>query len=262
MNIKIYQVDAFTNQLFGGNPAAVCPLEEWLDDSILQNIAFENNLADTAFYVKTENKYAIRWFTPTTEVALCGHATLATAHVLFEDETYKGNEIQFTSKSGDLIVKREDGWLEMDFPIDNIVERQITDEIKASFNNTDIIEVYKGKTDYMVVFENEEIVQNIEPNIEAIKQLDCRGIIATAKSIKVDFVSRFFGPNAGIIEDPVTGSAHTTLVPYWANILGKEEMVAKQLSKRGGFLKCCLSFDRVLISGQAQTFMVGTINIQ
>ena len=261
MKQKIYQVDAFTDKVFAGNPAAVCPLDHWLPDEILQKIALENNLAETAFYVKKEDHYELRWFTPTVEVDLCGHATLATAFVLFNHENFNGNVLQFhTRKSGILTVSNNDGWLTLNFPSDSIKQIDLSDEINACFD-IQPTKVFEGRTDYMVVFNQEDEVRDVIPSIEKIIKLKARGVIVTAQGKEVDFVSRFFGPQVGVNEDPVTGSAHTTLTPYWAKELGKKEMTALQLSAREGFLKCKYLGERVEISGQAKLYMIGEIFI-
>ena len=261
MKLKIYQVDAFTDKIFSGNPAAVCPLESWLPDSVMQNIALENNLAETAFYVKQGNEYLIRWFTPTVEVDLCGHATLATAHVLYHHEQCAGNEIVFRSpRSGVLKVYRNENLLTLDFPTDTLNKIQWFNEMNAGFNLIPL-EGYKGKTDYLLVFENEDQIKNIQPNYPIIATWKVRGVIITAKGKQVDFVSRFFAPQSGVNEDPVTGSAHTTLTPYWAEKLGKTEMSAMQLSSRKGYLTCKYMGDRVHISGQAKTYLIGEIEV-
>lgn len=262
MEIKIYQIDAFTNKVFSGNSAAVCPLNGWLDDAILQKIAMENNLAETAFYVKKENHYEIRWFTPTVEVDLCGHATLATAFVLFHHENHTESNINFfSSRSGHLTVAREHNYLTLNFPLDEIKEVALTSEIANCFTSSPLT-VIKGKTDYLVIFENEEAIINMNPNFENIAKLDARGVIVSAKGNKVDFVSRFFAPQIGIIEDPVTGSAHTTLTPYWSKKLNKTTLTATQVSSRGGELKCKVVQDRVEISGQAKLFLKGLLYIE
>ncbi len=262
MKLKIYQVDAFTDKIFSGNPAAVCPLESWLPDSVMQNIALENNLAETAFYVKQGNEYLIRWFTPTVEVDLCGHATLATAHVLYQHEGYSGDEIIFNSpRSGVLKVYRHENLLTLDFPTDTLSKIQWFNEMNAGFNLIPL-EGYKGKTDYLLVFENEEQIKNIQPNYPVIATWKVRGVIVTAKGKEVDFVSRFFAPQSGVNEDPVTGSAHTTLTPYWAEKLGKTELSAIQLSNRKGYLTCKYMGDRVHISGQAKTYLIGEIKLE
>jgi len=262
MRLKLYQVDAFTNQLFKGNPAAVCPLENWLDESLMQRIAMENNLAETAFFVRRPDSiYDIRWFTPTVEVDLCGHATLASAFVLFSQEGYEHDLIHFFSpRSGDLIVSKQDDFLSMNFPADIYSPVGDPEQFSEAIGLVPK-EVYKGKTDYMLVFEHEEQIRNAIPNLTWIAQLKARGLIITAKGKKVDFVSRFFGPQAGVHEDPVTGSAHTTLTPYWANQLKKEELTAMQLSARSGFLRCKHLDDRVEIQGQACLYLVGNIQI-
>ncbi len=205
MKLKIYQIDAFTTQLFGGNPAAVCPLESWIEDSLMQKIALENNLSETAFYVKNEDQYEIRWFTPAAEVDLCGHATLATAFVLFNYEGYQKEEIVFSSvNSGILKVKKQGDFLTLNFPTDTLESVALFPELVKGFNFFPV-EAYKGKTDYMLVFNNEEEIKNMVPDYNAISKLNARGVMVTAKGEKSDFVSRFFGPQTGVNEDPVTG---------------------------------------------------------
>lgn len=261
MKLKIYQVDAFTDHLFSGNPAAVCPLEEWLDDNLLQQIAMENNLAETAFYVRKGNAYEIRWFTPSVEMALCGHATLAAAFVLYHYEHYEGEQILFqTKKSGDLSVKLQEKLLTLNFPSDRFQIITFPKQLKECFNYFPL-EAYKGLNDFMLVFRNETQIASIRPDLEAVSRLDGRGVIVTAKGNETDFVSRFFAPQSGIDEDAVTGSAHTTLIPYWAAKLGKNELTAIQLSKRKGYLKCRYLNDRVEISGEAKLYMIGEIYI-
>lgn len=260
MTIPIYQVDAFTDNLFGGNPAAVCPLNEWLPDEVLQKIGMENNLAETAFYVKNADGYHIRWFTPAVEVDLCGHATLAAAYVLFNFENYPRDEITFNSRSGKLGVIKQQEMLTLDFPVDDVHEVTVTESLKSCFNYSPL-RAFKGKTDYMLIFENEEQINTLQPNLPIIATQGERAVIATAKSNTVDFVSRVFGPQAGINEDPVTGSAHTTLVPYWTEQLGKNKLHALQLSARKGELWCELKGDRVLLSGKAVTYLKGEIMI-
>lgn len=257
----IYQVDAFTNTLFSGNPAAICPLDEWLPDDLMQNIAMENNLAETAFYVKRNDLYELRWFTPTLEVDLCGHATLAAAHVLYEIEDYEQDVIHFYSpRSGDLKVTKNGEFLTLNFPSDTIEETELTPEMRAGFN-INPVQAYKGSTDLMLLFNSEEEIKRIEPNLAEISKLKARGVIVTAKGKSVDFVSRFFGPQSGINEDPVTGSAHTTLIPFWSEKLNKTVLTAMQLSERGGYLKCAYLEDRVEISGQAILYLKGEILI-
>ena len=259
MKLAIYQIDAFTDKLFGGNPAAIVPLEEWLSDETMINIAAENNLAETAFYVPIEKGFHIRWFTPTVEVDLCGHATLAAAYVIFNIQNYEGQTILFDSRSGELRVDCMEDWLTLNFPVDNYHVAVPPPALAESLNTTALLEVYKGKTDYMVVVESAEVVQNLDFDIIVLSTIPARGIIVTAAGEDVDFVSRFFAPQSGIDEDPVTGSAHTTLIPYWAEKLEKNRMTAKQLSKRGGFLKCELAGERVYIGGQARLYLKGEI---
>ncbi|MCL6258175.1 PhzF family phenazine biosynthesis protein [Aquiflexum sp. TKW24L] len=261
MELKIYQVDAFSDKVFGGNPAAVVPLKEWLEDDILQKIALENNLSETAFYVKEENNIVLRWFTPGTEVDLCGHATLATAHVLFEHEGFEGSEISFFSlRSGILKVRKEGSQLVMDFPLDQIEEIEMAKELTDPFSPKPI-QAFKGKTDYILVFENENQIRTLNFDLTLISKLPVRGVIVTAKGEKVDFVSRFFGPQVGVPEDPVTGSAHTSLTPIWSQKLGKEELTAVQVSAREGKVGCKLLAERVILTGNAVTYLIGKIYI-
>lgn len=259
MELKIYQVDAFASAVFEGNPAAVCPLDEWLSDEIMQQIAMENNLSETAFLVKQAGDYRLRWFTPTTEVDLCGHATLASAHVLFDHLGYEQDVIRFNSNSGELKVRKEEGRLVMDFPTSSLQEAQAPPFLEEAIG-TSAQELYRD-TDYLYVIENEEQLRNLEPNIRALEKADARGIIVTAPGEEYDFVSRFFAPSAGVDEDPVTGSAHTMLTPYWSNRLGKKKLVGRQVSNRGGTVYCQERGDRVEISGEAYTFMEGEIKI-
>jgi PhzF family phenazine biosynthesis protein len=260
MEIKVYQVDAFASQVFKGNPAAVCPLTEWLPDSVMQNIAMENNLSETAFYVKEKEGLRIRWFTPAVEVDLCGHATLATAFVLFNYEGHTENKIVFNSRSGLLTVTKKADQLTLDFPVDTLTPVNSLIEFEEGLSVKSIA-TFKGKTDYLVVIDNEEQVRQLQPDFKKIAQVNARGVIVTARGEKVDFVSRFFGPQCGVDEDPVTGSAHTTLTPYWASVFNKNEFTASQLSARGGELTCRLNGSRVEISGEAKLFLKGTIFI-
>ena len=257
----MFQVDAFTQKLFGGNPAAVCILDNWLDEQMMQSIAAENNLAETAFAVKNDAGYDIQWFTPTVEVDLCGHATLATAHVLFNHMGYSRNELVFTShRSGVLKIKKDGPLLTLDFPSDTY-EKVPTPADLVNGLGAQPSETYKGKTDYMAVFASEEDILKLKPHFGLLSILKARGVIVTAEGNYSDFVSRFFGPQSGINEDPVTGSAHTTLAPYWSNVLGKTEMTAIQLSPRRGHLSCRYLGERVEISGHAVTYMEGTIDV-
>src|SRR6478736_3367103 len=260
MTIKIYQVDAFAEAMFTGNPAAVCPLDKWLPDETMQNIAMENNLAETAFYVNEKEGLRIRWFTPNIEVDLCGHATLATSFVLFHHENHKGDKIVFNSRSGPLTVTKAGEVLTLNFPLDTINEVPSLPILEKGLGAKPL-KTFKGKTDYMLVFDSEDMIRKMNPDFKLIGTVDTRGIIVTAKGNSVDFVSRFFGPQSGIDEDPVTGSAHTSLTPYWASVLNKTEFTALQLSKRLGKLKCKLLGDRVEISGTAKLFLTGTISL-
>lgn len=262
-NIKIFQVDAFTDKLFAGNPAAVCLLNQWLPDDVMQSIANENNLAETAFLVPNGNDFNIRWFTPTVEVDLCGHATLASAFVLFNLLNYSGIQIHFHShRSGLLSVTKNGEMLYLDFPTD-VLELIIgqQDIIEACIG-VQPIEVYKGKTDYIAVIESESLLINLQPDFGKIGMLKGRGLLVTAKGETVDFVSRFFAPQSGINEDPVTGSAHTSLLPIWAKKLGKEKFTALQLSARGGQLICEFKNDRCLIGGKATLYLRGEIELR
>jgi PhzF family phenazine biosynthesis protein len=260
--MKIYQIDAFTKSVFSGNPAAVCPLEQWISDEIMQKIAAENNLAETAFYVKNGNKYEIRWFTPQTEVDLCGHATLAAAFVLFNFENHNDNLISFYSpRSGGLTVTKDGDLLSLNFPTDELEPIVLTNEILDAFDVKPQL-AFKGKTDYMFLFNTEEEILNLKPNFDKISKLEVRGVIVTAKGNTTDFVSRFFAPQSGINEDPVTGSAHTTLIPYWAKELNKTVLSAIQLSERKGYLDCELLGDRVRISGYAKCYLIGNLFLE
>jgi PhzF family phenazine biosynthesis protein len=262
MTIPIYQADAFTQKVFGGNPAAVCPLNEWLPDTLMQQIAMENNLAETAFIVKENEGYRIRWFTPTVEVDLCGHATLASAHIFFNHLGYQEKHISFNSKSGWLKVSRRDnGQLTLDFPADKYeAVSEIPSAIAAGIK-LPVNKLYKGRFDYMMVVDNQKIIEDLQPDFKTLATIKSRGLLVTAPGDEVDFVSRCFFPQSGIDEDPVTGSAHTLLVPYWANVLKKNTLKAIQWSSRKGHLDCELAGDRVLMSGYAVTFLKGEIII-
>lgn len=262
MKLKICQIDAFTDHVFGGNPAAVCILDQWLEPKLMQKIAQENNLAETAFLVQKNASYELRWFTPEIEVDLCGHATLAAAYVLYHYHGHLENTIRFYShRSGELIVQRaQGGYITMDFPTDRIVAIQGDTAINKAIGLTPERTI-KGKTDYLLIYNSQEEIEHIEPDFTLLDQLDCRGVIVSAPGNDVDFVSRFFAPKCGIPEDPVTGSAHTTMTPYWSKVFGKTEMTAKQLSKRGGDLVCEYLGERVKISGKAVPYMIGEISI-
>lgn len=259
MSIPIYQVDAFTKQIFGGNPAAVCLLKSWPNDNKMQNIAAENNLAETAFLVENNGIYEIRWFTPTIEIDLCGHATLASAHVLFNHLSITGESIQFsTLHHGLLSVTKSNDLLVLDFPSSTLIKTDITQDIINALGQIPT-EVYKTR-DLLAIFETEDEIAHINPDFEVLKKLDHLGVIVSAPGNNSDFVSRFFAPNAGINEDPVTGSAHATLIPYWAEKLGKNTLLARQLSEREGELFCENKGNRVLIGGHAVTYLKGEID--
>ncbi len=263
MELPIYQVDAFTDNVFTGNPAAVVPLDSWPDDETLLKIAAENNLSETAFFVPKDGGYHIRWFTPTTEVDLCGHATLASAHILYTELGYKEDAIYFHSMSGKLIVARTNSGYELDFPVwpSEKSDPPVDARLKEAFG-TECSELYKGKK-WVCVFENPAFIRAAVPDINAIAKItECQGVIITAKGDNgYDCVSRYFGPQIGIDEDPVTGSAHCLLAPIWADKLGKNTIRAYQASARGGELLCTLENDRVKIGGQAALYLKGKIFI-
>jgi len=259
MKLKLYQIDAFASKVFEGNPAAVCPLEEWLDDSVMQNIAMENNLAETAFFVKSGEEYDIRWFTPNKEVNLCGHATLASAYVIFNILGEVNQSITFNSKSGPLHVHKNKELITMNFPAEPPILCDTPQAIIDAFEK-EPVEVLKS-VDYIVVFDDYEDLEKLSPNLELLKSLDLRGVSITSKDKKYDFVSRFFAPNYAIDEDSVTGSAYTQLVPYWSNKLQKKSLYSKQVSARGGELNCEMKIDRVYISGTAVSYLKAEIEI-
>ena len=258
MTLPIYQVDAFTSKLFGGNPAAVIPLEKWLDTPVLQNIAAENNLAETAFFVKEGDHYHIRWMTPLSEVPLCGHATLASAFVIFNFIDKNASKIKFLSKSGELFVERDGEILTLNFPSNKPHPTKTTLAIRNCFDK-DPIEVLENGFFILIVFDSEVYIRTVQPSFELIKQIHPHAVIITAKSKEVDFVSRMFAPNEGINEDPVTGSAHTVLIPYWAEKLGKKNIRALQVSHRQGELFCENLGERVKISGRAVLYSTGSL---
>lgn len=258
----MYQVDAFAKGIFTGNPAAVCPLEDdWLDEKIMQSIANENNLSETAFYIIKDNEYHIRWFTPNKEVDLCGHATLAAAFVIFEiEENGRISDINFNSRSGVLKVSKKGNLLTLNFPGDTIEKIDNFKMFEECFNLKPK-EIYKGISDYMLIYENEDEIKNIIVNLDALIKLDTRGVIITSRGSDADFVSRFFAPKYGVNEDPVTGSAHTTLTKYWSRKLNKDKLRAEQLSERKGELYCVDKGNRVEISGKCFLFFEGIIKI-
>lgn len=259
--LHLYQVDAFTDRLFGGNPAAVIPLAFFLEDEVMQNIARENNLSETAFVVPLgENEFHIRWFTPNKEVRLCGHATLATAHVLFLSASKETKKLTFqTNEAGQLVVKKkENNYYAMDFPAD-VPRKSKAPKQLASALKLDPVAVLEGEDDLLVVLKNEAQVRKLKPNLELIKKMRYRGVIVTAPGKKVDFVSRCFYPRFGINEDPVTGSAHTLMAPYWAKKLKKNKLNASQISERIGEVSCHVKGSRVILSGSAVTYLTGEI---
>jgi PhzF family phenazine biosynthesis protein len=261
MRTKLYQVDAFTDRVFGGNPAAVCILEHWLDEALMQDIATENNLSETAFAVQHGDGYGIRWFTPVSEVDMCGHATLATAHVLFEHNAFPGEKIVFRSMTrGELAVLRDGEFLTLDFPADTIEQVDAPRKLVSAIGKAPA-ETYRGRSDYLLIYNAQQDIEEISPDFVQLAGMDLRGIIVSAAGDDTDFVSRFFAPGLGINEDPVTGSAHTTLAPYWSERMGKKALTARQLSKRKGDLECRLLDGRVHITGKAVTYLTGEIDI-
>ena len=259
--MKLYQVDAFNNELFSGNPAAVIPLDTWISDDLMQNIAEENNLSETVFFVPHGEGYEIRWFTPANEIDLCGHATLAAAHILYSELKFTKTELLFHSKSGELRVTKNGSWYTLNFPSEEIQEVAVPDSLESALGSK-VQACFKGKWKLVALLENEHIVAGLKPDFGMISKLEAPGIIVTAPGKQVDFVSRFFAPQLGINEDPVTGSAHTLLIPYWAKELNKKKLKAMQISKRKGILNCTYLKDRVEMSGQAITYLIGNINIR
>jgi len=258
--MNIYQVDAFNNELFKGNPAAVIPLDNWISDELMQNIAEENNLSETVFFVKKNNLFEIRWFTPSCEIDLCGHATLAAAHIIYTELDFYEKEIVFSSKSGELKVSKQNDWYTLNFPAENIQEIEVLEKLESALG-VKIQKLFKGKWKGVVVVKNEDILKNLKPNFSLLSEVEFNGVIVTAKGYEVDFVSRFFAPKIGINEDPVTGSAHTLLIPFWSEKLNKINLDAKQISKREGILKCKYLGNRVEMSGQAKTYLKGKLTI-
>jgi PhzF family phenazine biosynthesis protein len=257
MRIPMYQVDAFASRPFAGNPAAICPLEAWLDDERMQSIAFENNLSETAFLVPDGDGYALRWFTPAIEVDLCGHATLASAFVVFRHLAPQRESVQFQTRSGRLTVTRHGERLAMDFPSRPAVPVEAHPQLIAAMGMTP--KEILGAQDYLLVYENEEQVRALKPDMAGLMDIDRFAVIVTAPGDDCDFVSRFFAPAKGVPEDPVTGRAHCTLIPYWSRRLGKKQLFARQVSRRGGELWCEDLGDRVQIAGQAVEFFSGAI---
>jgi len=262
MELKLFQVDSFTDKVFSGNPAAVIVLNSWIEDDHMQSMALENNLSETAFLVeKSNNFYEIRWFTPKTEVDLCGHATLAAAHVLFNRYGVRGKELEFFSpKSGPLKVVKSKDELTLDFPADSPTPSDPPNGLYEAIGLTPS-ECLKGRTDYMLILKDQDAVERLDPNFHLLQYIPARGIICTAPGKDFDFVSRFFASASGIDEDPVTGSAHTTLAPYWSAKLGKSKLTARQISKRGGNLTCEVKDDRILMTGKAVIYFEGVATV-
>lgn len=257
--IPIYQIDAFSDRVFGGNPAAICPLDEWLPDAVMQSIAAENNLSETAFFVPDGDGYHLRWFTPTVEVDLCGHATLASAYLVLTRLKPKTKAVRFTTRSGDLEVARRDDLLVMDFPALPAEAIAAPNDLVAGLGVTP--EALLRATNYLAIFGTEADVARLEPDMERLAELYPYGVIATAPGETADFVSRYFAPAHGVPEDPVTGSAHCTLIPYWSQRLDKRTLDARQISGRGGALLCEDRGERVSIGGRAVLYLEGTISI-
>ena len=261
MTIPFWHVDAFTGSVFGGNPAGVCLLDRWPQPSLMQRIAAENNMAETAFVVLSGSACEVRWFTPTVEMDLCGHATLAAAHVLFHHRGWKGSSVVFSSPSGPLTVERRDDLLVLDFPSRPALPCEPSTVLLSGLKK-EPVEI-RGARDYLVVYASEEDVRGLAPDMALLSRIDRMGVIATAPARdgrEADFVSRFFAPGVGIPEDPVTGSSHCTLIPYWARRLGKKSLRARQVSARGGELVCEDAGDRVKIGGRAATYLAGEIS--
>jgi predicted PhzF superfamily epimerase YddE/YHI9 len=258
----LYQVDAFTSQLFAGNPAAVCPLDEWIPESLMQSIAAENNLSETAFIVAGSDAYAIRWFTPTSEIELCGHATLASGYVLLDHlKCVEGDRVAFDSRErGRLEVFRHGGRLALDFPSLPASPCDLSDTLESLLGHRPVETL--ESTNYLAVYENEAVVKAIRPDFEAMKQFATHGVIITAPGDDVDFVSRFFVPSFGINEDPATGAAHCTLTPYWAKRLGRRVLRGHQTSQRGGDFYCEDRGDRVTIAGDCRLYMEAEIEVE
>lgn len=263
MRLEIFQVDAFTSEPFGGNPAAVVPLTEWLPDETMFKIAAENNLSETAFFVKENDRYQIRWFTPTIEVNLCGHATLASSHVIFNELRLEDQFIAFHSEhSGELAVDKQGDKLVLDFPSYPMTEIEQSDVLAQAVGKVPS-KVWESQGNMVFLrLESEEDVRNLEPDFHAVAQLKYDEVIVTAPGDDCDFASRMFAPRIGIPEDPVTGAIHCTLIPYWADQLGKDKLFARQISKRGGELFCELAGDRVRIGGRAVTYLKGEIYLE
>jgi PhzF family phenazine biosynthesis protein len=260
VSVPYFQIDAFSARIFHGNPAGVCLLEKWLADDVLQEIAAENNLSETAFLVGKEGEFDLRWLTPTTEVDLCGHATLASAFVIFTELGFDGETVRFHSRSGLLSATRRDGIITLDFPAWPLTTCPAPADLVEGLGWIPG-EVHRAGGDYLAVVASESDVRALEPNMAALAALDCRGVIVTAPGSEADFVSRFFAPRMGIPEDPVTGSAHSALIPYWSERLGKSNLIAHQLSRRGGEIFCEMRGKRVGIGGRAALYSRARIEV-
>lgn len=261
MKLNIYQIDAFASKVFAGNPAAVVPLDSWLPDDVMLNIAAENNLAETAFFIPSEKGYDLRWFTPTVEMDLCGHATLASAYLIFDVLGTDQTTLRFQTRSGELTVEKTGGRFVLDFPSRPAVLSEAPAGLIEALGGAEPKEILTSR-DYMLVYESEADILAIKPDFNSLMKIDTHAVIVTAKGDSSDFVSRFFAPEVGVPEDPVTGSAHCTLIPYWAEKLGKNEMFARQVSSRGGELFCTLIGDRVKMAGDAVLYMKGEIYVE
>lgn len=259
MRVRLFQVDAFADRPFAGNPAAVCPLDAWLDDALLQAIAEENNLSETAFFVPAGDRFELRWFTPVEEVDLCGHATLASAHVLYEQLDYGEATVRFETRSGVLTVSKNDAGMTMDFPAAPPEPLDMSDVLAEALGRRP--SALLAAFDYVAVYDSEDDIRALKPDFAALAKLDRRGVVATAPGREVDFVSRCFFPALRINEDPVTGSAHCEMAPYWAGRLGRNRLQARQISKRGGAVGCEVRSDRVSLTGRAADYLVGEISI-
>lgn len=261
MKLELYQVDAFTDRVFGGNPAAICPLTDWLSTDLMQSIAMENCVAETAFFVGCDGQYEIRWFTPEFEMDLCGHATLAAAHIIWSWIEPATTSITFRSKSGDLLVRQSSDYIVLNFPARTPEPSKLPPTLTGLFDRQPR-QVLKSR-DYILVYESQSDIAQLNPDRAVLDSinLDPGGIVITAPGDDVDFVSRFFTPQASILEDPVTGSAHCSLIPYWSAQLNKKSLTAIQLSTRGGALRCTDLGDRIEIAGQAVTYLSGHIYV-
>lgn len=259
MRIRIFQLDAFADQLFSGNPAAVCPLDQWLPDDLMQKIAAENNLSETAFFVGADGRYDLRWFTPLAEVDLCGHATLASAAIVLEELEPQRSRVEFDTRSGRLSVRRQDKQFIMDFPAQAPRPAVAPPTLLRGMGRAP--EIVLASQDYFLVYSSQSEIEALAPDLSALKDIPLRGVIVTAPGDMVDFVSRFFGPKVGIDEDPVTGSAHCALAPYWAERIGKKQLIGRQLSSRGGTVVCGIEGERVSLSGKCARYLEGSLRI-